>query len=110
MPGIQELIVIAVVALLVFGPNRLPEVARNAARIVARLRVETERSVSELKRAAAVDGLDEELKDLRRELREARRSVSQSFDGRAATNARTASATPAAGPVERPPPIDPEAT
>lgn len=106
MPGIQELIVIAVVALLVFGPNRLPELARNAGRIIARLRAETERSVSELKRAAAVDGLDHELNELRRELREARRSVTSSFDGQGSR--APASSTPVS--VERPPPIDPEAT
>ena len=42
MPGPQELLVIAVVALLVFGPDRLPEVARNAAKLLNRLRSEIE--------------------------------------------------------------------
>lgn len=36
--GIQELIVIFVVALLVFGPNRLPELARNLGKGVAHLK------------------------------------------------------------------------
>ena len=36
--GIGEMVVIAIIALLVFGPERLPEVARQAARVFAQLR------------------------------------------------------------------------
>ncbi len=105
MPGIQELIVIAVVALLVLGPSRLPEVARNGARLLSRLRAETQRSVDELKRAAAVDGLDSDLRDLGRELRETRDAVSRPFaggDGAVRDRAPRAD--------DRPPPVDLEAT
>lgn len=70
MPGPQELFVVAVVALLVFGPDRLPELARNAAKLIARLRAETDRGVGELKRAAQAEGLDREWREVSRELRE----------------------------------------
>jgi sec-independent protein translocase protein TatB len=109
MPGIQELVVIAVVALLVFGPDRLPEVARNAAKVLRTFRAETQRSVDELKRAADVQDLDRELRGLGRELRETRDSVTRGV--------RRSLAGPggalAGGPVRRdgdPPPFDPEAT
>lgn len=37
--GMQELIVIFVVALLVFGPHRLPEVGAKAGKIIGKLRL-----------------------------------------------------------------------
>lgn len=43
--GIQELIVIFVVALLIFGPDRLPELARNLGKGVAHLK----RAMADLK-------------------------------------------------------------
>ena len=36
--GIQELIVIFLVALFVFGPDKLPELARNIGKLVAQLK------------------------------------------------------------------------
>lgn len=52
MPGVQELLVIAVVALLAVGPERLPGVARDTARLVARLRREASGVIDELKASA----------------------------------------------------------
>ena len=75
MPGVQELLVIAVVALLVFGPDRLPELARNGARLLARFRSETQRGLDEFKRAADMEDLDRELRGIKRELDETRRAI-----------------------------------
>jgi sec-independent protein translocase protein TatB len=115
VPGIQELIVIAVVALLVFGPDRLPEVARNAAKLLQRFRAETQRSVDELKRAAEVQDLDRELRGLGRELRETRDEVTRGFTqavqsagGPPPRRDAGGATTPAIG--TGPPPFDPEAT
>jgi sec-independent protein translocase protein TatB len=108
VPGIQELIVIAVVALLVFGPDRLPEVARNAAKMLQRFRAETQKSVDELKRAAEVQELDRELRGLSRELRETRDSVSRGFT-QALQVPGGDTRTPARADGD-PPPFDPEAT
>lgn len=113
MPGPQELLVIAVVALLVFGPDRLPEVARNAAKWINRIRSETTRSVDELKRAAELEGLDREWKDVSAELRgardELRRPFSSSDPARKPVSGRMAP-TSAPRPDDRPPPVDAEAT
>lgn len=74
MPGLQELIVIAVVALLVFGPDRLPELARTAGKWLGRFRAETQRNVDEIKRMGEIQELQEELRGLRREMDGTRRS------------------------------------
>jgi sec-independent protein translocase protein TatB len=109
VPGIQELIVIAVVALLVFGPDRLPEVARNAAKLLQRFRAETQRSVDELKRAADVEDLDRELRGLGRELRETRDSVTKGITGSLRGSGVTAAGRPPRADGD-PAPFDPEAT
>lgn len=115
MPGPQELLVIAVVALLVFGPDRLPEIARNAAKMMQRVRSETDRSIGEFKRAAKVEGLDQEWRGVADELRETRDQLRSPFrDPRSPTTRTTAGG----GGVDisgwreddDPPPVDLEAT
>lgn len=109
--GFQEILLIALIALIVFGPERLPELAREAGKLVARFRRETSKSVAELKRAADFDDLDAELKQMRTELRQLGRDLSGSLD-----EPGTRRPTGGADPVDRtrprttPPPTDPEAT
>lgn len=62
MPGVQELLVIGVVALLVVGPERLPSLARDAGRLMARLRHESSRVTTELREAAGIDAINDELR------------------------------------------------
>ena len=64
MPGMQELLVIGVVALLVVGPDRLPSLARDAGRLVSRIREETARATADLRAAAAVNELEDDLRAL----------------------------------------------
>ena len=122
---------IAVIALLVFGPDRLPELARTAGKWLAKLRSETQRNVSELKRLSEIQQLQAELKGLKRELDDARHEVtegvkelsgfSEGTSSSAAATRRTgrgdlASARRAAAAgvspraADDPPPFDPEAT
>lgn len=117
MPGPQELLVILVVALLVFGPDRLPELARGAARLINRFKAESDRSLGELKRAAAAEGLDEDWREVSRELREARDQLRRPLGGAASAAGSTSAS---AGGIGRggpgwraeddPPPVDTEAT
>jgi sec-independent protein translocase protein TatB len=121
LPGLQELLVIGVVALLVFGPDRLPEVARNAGKLIGRIRAETSRNVEELGRLSELQELRQELGQLRRELdgaagdvrREARRAVGA---GQRPAAARPAAADDPTGgprsprPHDSPAPFDPDAT
>ena len=132
--GFWELIIIAVVALLVFGPERLPELARTAGKWLGRLRSETHRNVEELKRLGEIQQLQADLQGLKRELDEARQDVGREVkglsglaedaaQGRGNGQARTGGAAEpatrgrAGGPAEvpvraddAPPPFDPEAT
>jgi sec-independent protein translocase protein TatB len=114
VPGAQELLVIAVVALLVFGPDRLPELARNAAKVINRLRAETDRSVGELKRAAQAEGLDREWRDVADELRTTRDELRRPFGepGRKpVSKAVTGPQVPTRWRADDdPPPVDAEAT
>lgn len=73
--GFLELIVVAVVALLVFGPERLPRVARDAGRWVGRARRMVSQFSSEMERQI-------ELEDLREKLRQHGGSVDIESDVR----------------------------
>lgn len=111
MPGAQELIVILVVALLVFGPDRLPELARNAGRWLARFRQASQRSIGELRRASEIEELEAEVRGLSQELRDTRASLGSATQPRPASRGRTDARAPRAAPAgDRPPPTDPEAT
>ena len=71
MPGVQELLVIALVALFVLGPERLPEVMRAAGRLLTRVRNYGVTASKELRGVAdlsGVGGLEREVQELRREL------------------------------------------
>ncbi len=99
-----EMLTLALIALLVFGPERLPTMARNIGRTVSRLKTEANSTLDELKRAG-------DLEELRQsagvsELREAAATLQAEADamGHAAEEATTAV-------KERPaPPYDPDAT
>jgi sec-independent protein translocase protein TatB len=114
VPGPQELLVIAVVALLVFGPDRLPELARNAAKMLNRVRSETDRSVGELKRAAAAEGLDREWREISDDLRDTRDRLRDPLRTERGRKPLSGVGGGAGGPSWRedddPPPVDAEAT
>ena len=120
---------IGVVAFLVFGPERLPEAARAAGRLLGRIRQETRRNVADLQGMTEVQQLRNELRGLRSDLDEAgvdlRRQIDTAAEeptapGRGGTGERPRRrAAPArrpsgSGPGHRadddPPPTDPEAT
>ena len=71
MPGMQELLVIAVVALFVLGPERLPEVMRAGGRLLVRVRNYGVTASKELRGVADLGGfggIQQEVDELRREL------------------------------------------
>lgn len=67
--GIPELIVILVVALVVLGPERLPEVARGLGKALGELR-------------RATSGLTGELKEVQRSFQEESRAIARSAEPR----------------------------
>jgi sec-independent protein translocase protein TatB len=72
--GFSELLVIAVVALLVIGPERLPKVARTAGHLFGRLQRYVNDVKADINREMELD----ELRRLRSEFEDAARSVEQS--------------------------------
>lgn len=115
-PGFWEILVLGVLALLIFGPDRLPGMARNAGRMVARFKREASSTLEELKRAADLD----ELRGVADELRSAGsdlRSTGTDLQRAGADIKRSASLSgspPAVGsgdePADPAPPYDPDAT
>ncbi len=109
MPGIQELLVIVVVALLVFGPERLPELSRRAARLIVRVRTEAQRNVQQIRELADLDELERDLKGVRDELRGPQPTRVGNRRGIIGISP-SPSARGDADTVSAPPPTDPEAT
>lgn len=114
--GFPELFVVAVLALLVFGPERLPELARTAAKFINRFRDEAGRSIAELKAAADLDDIGEDLRSIRGELTGARDEITRSLREPAEAVRAAGKEVSPGGPTGSvpahtgPPPIDPEAT
>ncbi len=59
--GFQELVIIAVLFLVIFGPSKLPQMARDLSRFVG----EARRSMDEFKSELVLDKDDEEEEDRR---------------------------------------------
>jgi len=62
--GVPEAMVIAVVALLVFGPDRLPDFARQAGRMVRQVRALTRQARDDIRAELGPEYADFELTDL----------------------------------------------
>ena len=62
--GLPELMVLALVALFVFGPDRLPDVARQAGRMVRKLRETVTQARSHLADEFGPEFKDMDLRDL----------------------------------------------
>jgi len=91
--GFSEIALVAVVALLVLGPERLPRVARTAGALVRRARASWQNVRSEIERELAAE-------DLRKSIEEARRAA----DVRADIHATAAEVEAAARVDPTPPP------
>ena len=99
--GFSELLVIAVVALLVLGPERLPKAARFAGLWVRKARAQWYSVKSEFERDLAADELQRSLRETRESLRQAeeqlrgnadsiKKQIERGFDDVAAAAAATA--------------------
>ncbi len=73
--GFPELVVIAIVALIVLGPERLPKVARFAGLWVRRARAQWHSVKDELERELAAEELKRSLRDTEEALRDTERRV-----------------------------------
>ena len=114
--GFSELLVIAVVALVVLGPERLPKAARFAGLWVRKARAQWYSVKSEFEREMAADEMRRSVGDPARELREAvqdttrdLREAGQAIGGAVReAEAQAQDAPPAAAPAEPAAPEAPE--
>ena len=108
--GLPELAVIIVVGLLVFGPDRLPDYAKQAGQLIRQVRAFSTATRDDLRRELGPEFADFELTDL-----DPRRAVRRYID-EAWNETDDADETPARKNVDRPlmrgerPPYDPDAT
>ena len=111
--GLPELAVIALVAVIVFGPDRLPDYARQAGRMVRQLRKFAQAAERDLRSELGPEYADLKLTDLdpRVAIRKHLLEAMEEDDDLDATGARIdrAKTADALGPDERPP-YDAEAT
>lgn len=114
--GFPELFVVGVLALLVFGPERLPELARNTAKFIQRFRTEASRSIADLRDAADLGDIEDEVRSIKRDLTGVRDDLTRSLrEPSDAVRGAIKDVSPG-GPSEHtpelagPPPVDLEAT
>jgi sec-independent protein translocase protein TatB len=134
--GLGEILIIVLVVLLLFGPERLPEMARQAGRFLGRWRLTTQDALDQLKEEADLKDLNlpdlrigslrsqardyvRELMDVEGQMAELEREreqlkaaldAEQNGDGPKGAG-DGAAAGPEAGTADlAPPPVDPEAT
>ncbi len=115
--GFPEIFVVTVLALLVFGPERLPELARNTAKFVNRFRTEASRSIADLRDAADLGDLEQEVRSIRGDLAGVRDEITRGIREPADALRDAGKPVSPGGPtgavpddVTGPPPYDPEAT
>jgi sec-independent protein translocase protein TatB len=109
--GLPEMAVILVVALIVFGPDKLPDYARQAGRMVRQLRAFAESAQQDLRKELGPEYADLQLTDLdpRTAIRKHILEAMDADEADEAAKAATLRTGPTLGPDERPP-YDAEAT
>jgi Tat protein translocase TatB subunit len=76
--GFPELLFIFIIALMVFGPRRLPEIAGKAGKFVRDLRNMSQGFMAEWQREITVAARLEEIQEVRKELEETKQALTQS--------------------------------
>ncbi len=113
--GLPEIILILIVALIVVGPKRLPEVAAQIARVIRQLRGYATDVTSQMR--SELDELTREYEQVRKELQEFRQVAAKDLDSVSREVERTVREVPAiiessaeAEPEKRPSPPGEETT
>lgn len=109
-PGFWEWLFLGVIALLIFGPERLPKMAQTAGQMIARFKREAAGTIDELKAAAELEEFSDVARDLRGTTDDLRRSVTGTFAGATGSTAteKPHTAVMASAPSGQPPPFDPD--
>ncbi|MGW6280677.1 sec-independent translocase [Kribbella sp. NPDC055071] len=108
--GPLELVVIAIVAVLVFGPDRLPEFARTAGRLLRQVRQMVNNAQNDLRNELGPEFADLDLQDLNPKnfVRKHLLEGSDDYDDKPVSD--FADPAPERLPAGQRPPFDPEST
>jgi sec-independent protein translocase protein TatB len=106
--GFMELMMLAVLALLIFGPERLPHVARTVGRVVGQIKREASTTFNTLRDEVELDELQSFSDDLQRERDELR--ARSRIDARSRHSRSSRSRTIEDPEADEPPRYDPHAT
>jgi TatA/E family protein of Tat protein translocase len=116
-PGLWEWVFLAVLALLIFGPEKLPGMAKSVGKTINTFKREAQSTLDELKRSAELEELNEIAGDLRSTTADLKRSASltgpvASSAGAAAVGSGASESGGEESPVHAalPAPFDPDAT
>lgn len=107
--GPLELVVIAIVAVLVFGPDRLPEFARTAGRLLRQVRQMVNNAQNDLRSELGPEFADLELQDLNPK-NFVRKHLLDPMDEDEKAVTEFSDSTPERLPAGAKPPFDPEST
>jgi sec-independent protein translocase protein TatB len=107
--GPLELVVIAIVAVLVFGPDRLPEFARTAGRLLRQVRQMVNNAQNDLRNELGPEFADLELQDLNPK-NFVRKHLLDPMDEDEKSVTEFTDTTPQRLPAGAKPPYDPEST
>ena len=107
-PGFWEIATLVVLALLIFGPEKLPSLARSAGKTIAQFKREAQSTMDEFKRAADL----QEMQEAGRELRDAAKEIEAQADltGPVASDDGAVERPQERATAVLPPPFDPDAT
>jgi sec-independent protein translocase protein TatB len=114
-PGMWEIIFLAVLALLIFGPDKLPGMARSVGQTINTFKREAQSTMDELKRSADLQELRDVAGELRGTTADLKRSAALTGPVASAAGATDVAGAADAGqdsPVraDLPAPFDPDAT
>ncbi len=114
-PGFWEIIFLAILALVIFGPERLPGVARNVGKMIGQFKREATSTLDELKRSADYEdfkGVTQEFRTASAELKSTTADLKRSttLSGPVASEARPTTEQKPSVVAQGPPPFDPDAT
>lgn len=116
-PGMWEIVFLAVLALLIFGPDKLPGMARSVGKTVNTFKREAQSTMDELKRSADLQEIRELGEDLRGTTADLKRSAALTGPAASAASAgdrgdpdAMEAATKGAAQPALPAPFDPDAT
>ena len=108
--GPLELVVIAIVAVLVFGPDRLPEFARTAGRLLRQVRQMVTNAQNDLRSELGPEYADPELQDLNPKNFVRKHLLDPIEDEVKSVSTDFTDTTPPRLPAGAKPPFDPEST